>query len=128
MYTLFFFTASLLAADPLPDGSLLFLENCNKFVEVYTREEVGHVALVFRDDKTTWVYEATPDQVRRVTLDSYYDELARENLRRKKQVRIVACRPKEPYSAAEIETMRGYLDKQLGRRYSVLNYATRRIG
>jgi DNA-binding CsgD family transcriptional regulator len=38
-------TAALfLGASPVEDGSLLFLENSNQFVELYTRSEITHVA------------------------------------------------------------------------------------
>lgn len=128
MYAFLLLASSIISAEPLPDGSLLFLENCNKFVEVYTRDEIGHVAMVFRDGTTIWVYEATPGEVRRVTLAAYYDELARINDRRRQKIRVLAYKPKEPYSAGEVDTMRGYLDEQIGRRYSLLNYVTKQVG
>jgi hypothetical protein len=128
MYAFLLVISSVVGAEPLPDGTLLFLENCNKFVEVYTRDEIGHVAMVFSDEATIWVYEATPGQVRRVTLAAYYDELARINDRRREKIEVLAYKPKEPFSAEEVETMRDYLDSQLGRRYSLLNYVTKQVG
>jgi len=116
----------LLGAEPLPNGSLLFLENCNKFVERVTAGQVGHVALVFNDPAVTWVYEATPAQVRRVPLETYYQELALLNQSRRdnRLIRVTAYRPTRPYSAEESQAMRQFLDTQLGRRYSVKNYVT----
>ncbi len=111
-------------AAELPDGTLLFLENCSSVVERSTRGEVGHVAIVFQDGGERWVYEATPAKVRRLTLADYYEELAQQNQRKSDddQVRAIAVAPKRAYTADEATRMRTYLDAQLGRRYSVKNY------
>jgi len=108
----------------LSDGTLLFLENCSSVVERTTRGEIGHVALVFQDGGERYVYEATPAIVRRVTLTSYLEELARQNKRKSEndQVRPIAVAPKPAYTSEETSRMRAYLDGQLGRRYSVKNY------
>lgn len=108
----------------LPDGTLLGLENASSVVERMTRGEIGHVALLFREGSTTWVYEATPAKVRRVSGDAYLQELARLNGSRGKteRMRVWALRPTAAYSAEEIGKMRSYLDAQVGRRYSVRNY------
>jgi hypothetical protein len=110
--------------QPLADGSLIFLENCDSVVELTTRGKIGHVALLLSDGGTPWVYEATPAKVRRVTLEAYYAELAGLNKRRDDDnlIRIFALRPKNAYQPDEITRMRTYLDSQLGRRYSVKNY------
>src|SRR5262245_34677787 len=107
-----------------PDGTLIFLENCNSIVELTTRGQIGHAALVFHDADTCWVYEATPAKVRRISLADYYAELARLNLRREanEKIRTWLLRPKSPYTAEEAARMREYLDAQIGRRYSVRNY------
>jgi hypothetical protein len=111
-------------ASELPDGTLLFLENCNSIVEYTTHGEVAHVALVFRDGGDAWVYEATPAKVRRVLVEDYFAELARLNRGRDgdEQIRVLALRPKTPYTAEETANMGSFLDTQLGRRYSVKNY------
>jgi len=108
----------------LPDGTLLFLENCSSVVERSTRGEIGHVALVFQDGGERYVFEATPAKVRRVTLAAYNEELAQQNQRKADddQVRAIAVAPKLAYSSNETARMRAYLDGQLGRRYSVKNY------
>ena len=108
----------------LADGTLLFLENCSSVVERSTRGEIGHVALVFQDGGERYVYEATPAKVRRVTLASYLEDLARQNQRQddEDQVRAFALAPKLAYSSNETARMRAYLDAQVGRRYSVKNY------
>jgi hypothetical protein len=113
---------------PLADGTLLFLENCNSVVQWTTQSEIGHVALAFTDGGQPYIYEATPAQVRRVTADEYYAELARLNLRRDEdeRIRVWALKPARPYSAKEIVRMREYLDGQVGRRYSVRNYVLKK--
>src|SRR5262245_8714404 len=115
---------------PPPDGTLLFLENCSSLVERATHGEIGHAALVFRNEGTCWVYEATPAKVRRVSLADYYAELARINARRdeKEKMRAWLLVPKTPYTAAEVAKMREYLDAQIGRRYSVRNYVRGKPG
>jgi hypothetical protein len=112
------------------DGTLIFLENCNSIVELTTRGQIGHAALVFHDAEGCWVYEATPGKVRRVTLDEYYAELARLNKRRDDddQIRVWLLRPKTAYTQAEATKMREYLDAQIGRRYSVRNYVRGKAG
>ena len=120
--------------DAFESGTLIFLENCNSVVEYSTRGEIGHVAMVFRgtaaEGGVTWVYEATPGEVRRILVDEYYAELARINKRRDSddQVRILALRPKNPYSDEEVARMREYLDEQVGRRYSIKNYVRKKPG
>ena len=117
-------------SPPPPDGTLLFLENCSSIVERTTRGQIGHAALVFRDEGTCWVYEATPAKVRRVTIADYYAELARLNARRDddEKMRTWLLRPKQAYTAAEVANMREYLDAQIGRRYSVRNYVRGKPG
>jgi hypothetical protein len=51
--------APLRAAD-LPDGTLLFLENCSSVVERATHGQIAHVAIVLADDDRQFIYEATP--------------------------------------------------------------------
>jgi hypothetical protein len=130
MHSMFLWAAVSLAASPLDDGTLLFLENCNSVVELSTGGEIGHVALVFNDAEECWVYEATPGEVRRVPLNQYYAELARINRRRDDddQVRIWAFQPTPAYSPREVSAMRSALDPQLGRRYSVRNYVRTKPG
>jgi hypothetical protein len=108
----------------LAEGTLLFLENCSSVVEWSTRGEIAHVALAFSEGGTAYVYEATPAKVRRVTLDEYQNELARLNKKRDEdeRVRMIALAARKAYAPEEVEKMRAYLDRQLGRRYSVKNY------
>jgi hypothetical protein len=120
-------SASPVIADspaPLPSGTLLFLENCSSVVERATKGKIGHVAIAMADDQATWVYEATPARVRRVTQDEYCAELARINAGRDKDdpIRTWVRRPAPAFSAAQVAAMRIALDEQLGRPYSVKKF------
>ena len=117
--------AALWCGPPVvEDGSLLFLENSNQFVELYTGSDVTHVAVLLNHAGEPWVYEATPSEVRRVLLDDYYDELARLNQRRSdsQKIRITLVRPRDAYRDEQVTALREMLKSQLGRRYSVKGY------
>jgi hypothetical protein len=124
MNALLLAAALFFGANSVPDGTLLFLDNSNMFVELYTGSETTHVAVVLNDRGEPWVYEATPHEVRKLALDDYYAELGKLNQRRKesKKIRVHMVRPRETYSAEEVAAMRGWLESQLGRRYSVKGY------
>ncbi|MEX2174069.1 MAG: hypothetical protein WD872_06885 [Pirellulaceae bacterium] len=130
MHALLMWTLLAVGASPLPDGTPLFLENCNSVVEYTTRGEIGHVSLAFNEGGETWVYEATPGEVRRIALADYYAELARINRRRDddEQVRVWALRPRQAYTVDEVAKMRAFLSDQLGRRYSVRGYVRTKPG
>lgn len=124
MQAIWLMLALCAAAPEIGDGSLLFLQNCNSVVELATRDEIGHVALAFREGNETWIYEATPGVVRRVTFAEYQQELARMNAARKQRdpVRLWIVSPQRKFTAAECTAMQEFLDEQLGRRYSIKNY------
>ncbi len=125
MNTLLLLASLACSASPLEDGTLLFLENANSVVKVATGGKIGHVAIVMTDEGKPWIYEATPARVRRVSPGAYYEELARINSKRDdeaKKIRALAYRPAKPYTAAEKQAMRQFLNAQIGRRYSVMNY------
>ena len=113
--------ALLLGAAPVADGSLLFLENSNQFVELYTGSETTHVAVIIHSQEQPWVYEATPGEVRKLPLDDYRAELGKLNERRGEQrkIRAVLVEPRTAYSSQQITAMRELLEAQLGRRYSI---------
>jgi hypothetical protein len=123
-------TAEPAAVPAFPDGTLICLENVNSVVEFSTRGKIGHVALAFADGDDAYVYEATPGEVRRVSVEEYFVELARLNKRRDDddQIHVWALRPKKAYSEAEVAAMRKYLDSQVGRRYSLRNYVRGKPG
>lgn len=130
MNALLFLILTACGGDPLPEGSLLFLENSHRLVERVTAGETGHVALIFHEENQPLVYEATPGEVRRIPLNEYLTEIARLNQdrQRREPIRIIAFRPVTPYRTEEIAAMRTFLEEQLGRRYSVKNYVTGKNG
>lgn len=123
MNALVFLSLSLLGQSSLDDGSLIFLENCHYFVERYTQAPIGHVAVAVVDGNDTWIYEATPGRVRRLTWADYRSELAKINAdrHRRKKDPIVAwvLEPEENLSEDESASLESYLESQLDRRYSV---------
>ncbi|QDU25503.1 hypothetical protein ETAA8_05720 [Anatilimnocola aggregata] len=130
MHSLWLVLALCAVSPEVGDGSLVFLQNCNSVVEYTTRDEIGHVALVFREGSETWIYEATPGKVRRLTWGDYQTELARINAGRSKSKAIQqwVVEPKQKYDATEVAAMQEHLDVQLGRRYSVKNYVRGKPG
>ncbi|MDP6466503.1 MAG: YiiX/YebB-like N1pC/P60 family cysteine hydrolase [Pirellulaceae bacterium] len=108
------------------DGSMVVLHNSNKMVAGWTDSEVTHVALVLNIDGQPWVYEATPGKVRRVPMASYREELRALNASRRRPTRMSVLQPKRPYSQQQVAKMRTYLDKQVGRRYSVKGVVRRK--
>lgn len=119
-----FMLALLCAITPLEDGSLVFLEHSNRIVEGYLDNPTTHVGVVVTERGKQYIYEATPPKVRRVSLMSYYEEIIKENEDRDddKKIRVFIYRPKKPYNADEVAGMKQYLDRQLGREYSILSY------
>lgn len=128
MHALVLWAALSLGVEAPPDGTLLFLENCNRFVELYTGSPIGHVAVVLRDGGTAYVYEATPDRVRRMTVAEYYADLARTSHDRGREIKVWMLTPKAPYSAEQLERMRRYGDQHIQRRYSIANYFNQKEG
>lgn len=121
--------ASLLCSTAaLEDGTLIFLENSNKIVQLRTDSSISHVALVINDGGQSWVYEATPAKVRRVPLAQYRGEMADLKGPTKSEVRAWAMRPAKAYSPRQVAAMKNYLDEQLGRRYSIKNYVRHKQG
>jgi hypothetical protein len=121
MSTISLCLAVLAATADVRDGTVLVLENSNRIVELYTRSEVTHVALILRHGGQPWVYEATPDVVRRTSLASYYRELSEFNCGRRaaNQLRVRLYQPAPAYTDQQVAGMRSYLEGELGRRYSV---------
>lgn len=130
MNALLLWATLAVGASPLQDGTLLYLQNCSSVVQLSTHSQIDHVALAFSSDKETWIYEATPAKVRRVSLAAYEEELAKLNERRDADGKIHAWAlvPKRKYSPGEIAAMRKFLEAQIGRRYSLENYVKQRPG
>lgn len=128
MYALVLATCLLGGNTALEDGTVIYLEHSNPIVERYTSSSITHVAVAINIGDQPWVYEATPSAVRRLPLSEYRDEIGELNKGREKKVGLVYMRPKQPYTTAEIDAMKTYLDSQLGRRYSVKGYVRKKQG
>jgi hypothetical protein len=77
MYAWHLIVSLATAAEPLEDGTLIFLENCSCIVERSTHGSVGHVAIIINEGSEPWLYEAIPGKVRHLKADEYYAELSR---------------------------------------------------
>jgi hypothetical protein len=123
MNAVLFLSLSLFGQTTLDDGSLVLLENCNYWVERYTHASIGHVAVAANEGKQTWIYEATPGRVRRLTWADYQAELGQLNADRQQKQKqpIVAwvMKPKTALNNTQSVALKNYLDSQLNRRYSV---------
>jgi len=128
MNTLILFATLLTAASPVETGSLIFLQNADKVVDIQTGSEIDHVAMVIRVDGKPWVYEATPPKVRRMPLHDYYKEIATLNVSRKDPVRFWLMQPTKSFTKQESAKMKSYLDSQIGRRYSIRGYVRDKEG
>ncbi len=123
MHAFLLVTLSFFGQTSPSDGSLVFLEKCNYFVERYTNASIGHVAIAVQEDDQTWIYEATPGKVRRLSWPDYRAELGvlnADRVRKEKETIVTwVYEPQEPLSEKESAALRRYLDSQLNRRYSV---------
>jgi hypothetical protein len=123
MHAILLLSFSLLGQTSLDDGSLVFLERCNFFVERYTSAPIGHVAIAVNENDHTWIYEATPGHVRRLTWAAYRDELSAINGDRTRWERDTVITwvlaPRTPLNAAQRSDLKIFLESQLDRRYSV---------
>jgi len=124
MQGLMFSLALFTFVPAVRDGTVIVLENSNRFVEAYTKSEITHVAILLNEKDEPWVYEATPHEVRKLRLNAYYVELADFNRGRSEssRLRVRLYQPKQPYTEGETNNLRSYLDSQLGRRYSIKGY------
>jgi hypothetical protein len=123
MNALLLLSFSFFGQTTLDDGSLIFLEKCNFFVERYTNAPIGHVAIAVNDDHQTWIYEATPGKVRRLTWADYKAELGTLNADRERKekdpITTWVLEPDASLTAKEQTKLKRFLDSQLNRRYSV---------
>lgn len=112
------------------DGSLLFVENGNQVVQNHTDSTLSHVAIILKEGNDFWVYEATPPKVRKILLSDYYAEVKKINNKKKesRQMKLWMANPSTPFTATQKETMKKYLDGELGRRYSISSYLNGRPG
>ena len=122
-------TTVLALGSGLPEtGTILYLKHSNAVVQQVTGSEVSHVAMVVQIADQPWVYEATPAEVRRVAFAKYLQGIAQLNRSRGTQIQVFAMRPQAALSSNQKQSIRAYLDVQLGRRYSVAAYLRGRKG
>lgn len=121
LLSLFLVTPAM--AGGFEDGTLLFLENSSNIVECYTDSSYTHVAVILSDEKgEQWLYNAEPPRVRKYRVLEYFETIGKMNEGTKSKVITSIVRPKRSYTQEEVASMRGYLDKQLGRRYSIRGF------
>jgi len=126
MQTLTIAALLLCGANEWESGSLVVFEDSNKVVAVWTDSDVTHLAMLMTVGGEPCIYEATPARVRCVPLARYCHELTLANGRRRDPVRMWILEPKEPYQHDQLAQMHAYLNRQLGRRYSVKGYVRKR--
>lgn len=122
MHALVLLTLSLSATPQFEDGSLLVLERSNKPVAQVTGSSITHMAILFHQGDTEWVYEATPAKARSLTLAEYRRELGGLDRHGSEPTRVSVLEPKYPYSEMQLARMRSHAASQVGRRYSVKGY------
>lgn len=110
--------ASATSIHAMEDGTLLFVENGQNLVECYTHSKYSHVAIVIDDH----VYEANPPMIQKHSLLEWFTNIGKHNEGTASPALVVVMLPDKPYSEKEIGNMREYLEKQVGRRYSVKGY------
>lgn len=110
-----------LATHDIPDGSLLFVDGGDNTVMNHTNSPYSHVAVIFNEGGEPWVYEAIDPVVRKVKLSDYIKEIEAEN---KKKDKLMKLWVRKPGARLDTKVMRQYLEKQLGREYSISSYLT----
>jgi hypothetical protein len=122
-------TTVLALGSGIPEtGTILYLKHSNSVVQQVTGSNLSHVAMVIQIADQPWVYEATPAEVRRVAFARYLQEISLLNQSRGTKIQVFAMRPQVALSTNQIQTIRAYMDVQLGRRYSVAAYVRGRNG
>ena len=119
IYPALLLVCSLVSHD-IPDGSLLFVEGGNETVMSHTNSPYSHVAIIFNVDGEPWVYEAVDPVVRKVKLSDYIREIESENNNGK----LMKLWVRKPRAKLDIKVMLQYLERQLGREYSINSYLT----
>jgi hypothetical protein len=115
---------AIATAPELPDGTLLFVENGYNIVERFTDSSYSHVAIVVDGQ----VYEANPPKVIKYSVEDWFTNIGKNNEGIGSPAIVEALLPNTPYSEAELKAMREYLEKQVGRRYSVKGYLKKHAG
>jgi len=94
------------------DGDILFWQDglLVKPILKHTGSHLTHAAILIDG----YIYEAVPPRVHKVLLADYIKEM---KAKKRSDFRWFVMEPNEPYSKAEVNKMRKYLESQLGRPY-----------
>lgn len=97
-------------------GTLLVSKGDCLAVKVFTCSRYTHIAVVVKQDGTTWVYESANGRgVVRQSLAEYLDNELPNT--------VYTLNPRKPFSRRRTRVFKKYLDSQLGREYGVKHYA-----
>lgn len=100
------------------EGSLLVFKGSHRIVERWTNSPYTHVAVVLKNEKGLYVYEATkPEGVRKMPLRAFLDMVQKED-----GIELYVMNPKHPFTVEQTSIMLEYLKSQMGRKYSILGY------
>jgi hypothetical protein len=108
----------LTAAFPeLPTGSLIFSQGDCLAVQIFTQSLFTHVGVVVRDGSQTMVYDAMHGHgVRKTPVEQYLNTLI--------PCDVHLALPVQPLTADEEARLRGHLERELGRPYSIRQHLT----
>lgn len=125
---LFLIVGSVDASPRIEDGTILYVWNGNRIVQGYTDSKVTHVGLIININEEPYLYEADVPAVRRIAFRDYLAEVAYLNDGKdpSDQMRVHLIQPSIPYTGAQIEAMKEYLDSKVGLRYSIRGYLHKR--
>ena len=115
-----FLATPTFALSDVKSGDMLFVQNSQNIVECWTHSTYSHVAMVIKDGDELWVYEAEIPVVTRYKLKDWLTAMGQRNAEKPHSPAVLTIvAPATPYTAEETAKMKGYLDKQIGRRYSL---------
>jgi len=117
---------TLLFANSIPDGSILIVENGNRMVENQTASSFTHVAIIFNINNEPFVYEANKPRIKKISLKTYIQDINKLNRKKRRQRKLWLMKPKRPYNKVQKIRMLYYLRRQLGRKYSICSYITKK--
>ena len=104
------------------DGSLVFFENGNQFVQNQTQSSLTHVGTIVLQAAEPWVYEAVMPKIRKIKLADYCEEIRRGNIKKNPKIKVWIANPNQTFTDEQKREYFEYLENQLGRRYSLASY------
>lgn len=115
------------ATEPIPDGTLLFVEGGNQIVMDFTDSPYSHVAIIFNDDGIPYVYEAIKPFCRKVRLDKYMQQIEAENNTKDKAMSVWIRKPKK-LDPEDSKKMKEYCEHHIGTKYRISSYLSGKSG